>query len=375
VIVRLALVALLGGLSAACSIASPPVSQSNSPSASAVASASGSPTSSPAGEHLTGRLPVEFFDPNQSVPAQGGFVDLSTGVFVRDPKAGIVSAGDWQLMRTTDSPHLYGVTSALYATTTYDAQVGRWLPVAKQQVASDGLSYAYAEWYSSSTTCPTNQCMPQPVGGRIHVSDARSGQDKVVYSFGSSPMYQVVSYTGPQVYLETTCPNGGHCDELWRFDIKSGALSKVVDAQGSWWILGGQTLWMVTLGNGDIAPTYLRKIDLATGTSETWLTAPSISDSNPYIPDLRLIGVDPTGMPLVALGSRSPAPLLRVTAPNKTEEIFSADGPYSESVSDGNRAWFAIVDNGSPTPTMLGLYVYTAQSGVQKISPLHLLPV
>ncbi len=132
---------------------------------------------------------------------------------------------------------------------------------------------------------------------------------------------------------------------------------------------------MVTLGNGDVAPIYLDRIDMASGISETWLTLPARSAASPYTPDMLLIGLGADGLPWVALNSRNPAPLLRVTAPEQATQIFSADGPYSESVSNRDGTWFAVVDNASPTPTMLGLYLYTPQDGVQSLSASHLLPV
>jgi hypothetical protein len=318
---------------------------------------------------------VELFDPVDGVSAQGGFLDLSTDAFSPDPMAAVVRVGAWDLLKTTATPVLYGVSNALYGQITFDRQVGRWLPVARSQVAPDGLSYAYAEWFSSTTTPCPRQCIPQPTGGRIHVTDPRSGADTIVFSFTGDPAYQVVGYAGNSIFMRTESPSGANADQLWRFDLSSRSLTKVVEEAGSSWIVDEQHLWMVTLGNGDIAPVQLNRIDLTTGVTETWFNLPARSASNPYSPSLLLLGLDAQGAPWVALNSRNPSPLLRLVAAGHADQIFAADGPYTETVSNLRGSWFGVVDNAVPTPSMLGLYLYSAQRGVQLISNLHLMPV
>ena len=366
-------------LSAACIGGLGPTAQPRNGSSptpgTASAATPSSPTSSPPAARLSGMLPVEQFGPTGADPSVAGFLDLSAGTFTRDLRADMVQAGAWQLLKTSATPHLYGSSSALYGQITYDAQLGRWLPVARSQVSADGLSYAYAEWFSAPPTPCPHGCIPVPTGGRIHVTDIRSGQDKVVYTFNGEPAYQVVSFSGQDVYLSTECWSGGSgCDELWRLDVQSGRLSRIGEA-GRWWLVDGGYVWMVTLGNGEIAPIHLLRIDLATGNTETWITLPAFSATNPFLPDMLLMGLDAGGFPLVILDSRSPTPLLRLVAPDQTNQIFSADGPYSASVTDDKGTWFGVVDNTSPSPTKLGLYLYTKQLGVQSISSLHLLPV
>lgn len=357
-------------LAAACDGGSAPTGQS---SGGPPASTSGS-GSTPTPGHLGGKLPVELVE--MSAQAAGGFLDLASGEFTSDPQAAMVLSGAWGALKTTVAPYLFGRSSGLYAQITYDAVVSRWLPVAKAQVAADGLSYAYVEWAEPpSTPCP-NGCIPQPTGGRIHVTDLPSGHDRVVFSFSGDPVFEVVSFLGGDVYLDAHCGDGGSdCDGLWRFDLASGSLTRVTDQAGSWWLVDGGYVWMVTAGNGDIAPVYLDRIDLATSSSQTWFTVPALSPTDPYTPSLLLLGLDGAGKPWVALNSRNPEPLLRVTGPGQASQILSADGPYSASISDHNGTWFAVVDNAVPTPTMLGLYLYTSTQGVQQVSKVHVIPV
>jgi hypothetical protein len=86
---------------------------------------------------------------------------------------------------------------------------------------------------------------------------------------------------------------------------------------------------------------------------------------------MELIGFDGAGVPLVVLASHGPAPVFAVTSPGNAVQIFSAQGPLSETMNDQSGTWFAVVDNASPVPR---LYLYTSRRGVRQISSLPVLP-
>jgi hypothetical protein len=374
---------LVALLVAACSSGNQPTgvaSQARTPQATPPA------TSQP----LSGRMPVELFDLGASnSQLSGGFFDLATRTFAVDTGAQLTPVqhvrpathDSSSLERTNSQPYLYGTQGGKYgyANVTYDAPVGRWLPVSRKQVAPDGLSYVYTEeFYGPLPAYPSGAggCCPAPTGGTIHIADAASGQDKLAVSFSGWPDYQPIRYAADGIYMEAECngPAQG-CDELWRLDPTTGKLSLAVATQGAWWSVDGGNAWFVTpLGNGPIEAIQLIRVDLHAGAVETWFNLSAGSATNGNIPSMVILGTDGDGLPWVALNSRSPSPLLRFIAPNQSQQMFDADGPYSELVTDRNGTWFAVVDNASPTPATLGLYRFTPSSDVSQVSALHILP-
>jgi hypothetical protein len=335
-------------------------------------------------------MPVELFDQGTSNPeVAGGFFDLATRTFTVDPAAQLTAVQHVRsathdsstVQRTNSQPYLYGTQGGKfgYADVTYDAPVGRWLPVSRNQVAPDGLSYVYAEeFYGPLPAYPSGAggCCPPPTGGTIHVADAASGKDKLAVNFSGFPDYQPIQYTADGVYLQAECngPAQG-CNELWQLDPTTGKLGVAVAAQGDWWAVGEGHAWFVTpLSTGANAAIQLIRVDLKIGATEMWFNLPAGSATNGNAPSMLILGTDGDGLPWVALNSTSPSSLLRFTAPNQSQQMFDADGPYSELVTDQNATWFAVVNNASPTPTSLGLYRFTPQSGVSQVSALHILP-
>lgn len=324
-----------------------------------VSTASSPPSTASGALALSGQLPVEQW--KSANPEGAGFLDLATGAFSPDPNADLIRAG--VLYKTAAQPYLLGSKNSTFAMVSYDSQVKRWLPVSRTQVAPDGLSYAYSEWLYpalDASQCP-HGCMPEPTGGRIHITDVRSGQDRIAYTFTGWPMYQVVLFSPPKIYLGSEC-NGEYprCNELWLFNMESDTLQSVISEAGQQWRIDGRYVWFETVDY-----TQLRRFDLSTGTGQTWLTQ-VMTDS------MELLGVDATNVPWVALASMAPSPLLRVTSPGESQQVFAAAGPYSDLVTDRHGTWFAVVDNVSSTP---GLYLYTKESGVIDVSSLPLLAV
>ena len=278
---------------------------------------------------MSGRMPVQLFDLGASNAQQpAGFFDLGAGTFTVDPGADLTTVqhvratrhDSSSVQRTNTRPYLYGSQGgpAGYANVTYDARVGRWLPVPRNQVAPDGLTYVYTEqFFGPPPVFPSGAggCCPPPTGGTIHVADAASGLDRLAVDFSGFPVFQPVEYAADGVYLDAECngPAEG-CDALWRLDPTTGKLGVAVSRRGSWWAVDGGQAWLVTLGNGDLESIQLIKVDLRTGAAETWFDLPAESATNPYLPSMAILGIDGDGLPWVALNARSPSPLLRFTA-------------------------------------------------------------
>jgi hypothetical protein len=380
-VARFALVVVL--LVAACSS----TSQASGVASHARTAQSSTPTAT--SQTLAGRIPVELFDlggPGPQLP--GGFFDFATQSFAADSGSQHApiqhtrpaNHDSSSVQRTNAQPYLYGTQGGKYGYTdiTYDAIVGRWLPVTRNQVAPDGLTYVYTEeFYGPLPVFPSGAggCCPPPTGGTVHIADAASGLDKLTINFSGFPDYQPIKYSSDGIYLDGECngPAQG-CDELWRMDPTTGKLSVAVPMQGAWWAVVDGYAWLVTPGNGELQDIQLVKIDLKTGAAETWFNVPAESATNPYLPSMVILGIDDSGFPWVALNARNPSPLLRFTAPNQSQQMFDADGPYSELVTDKNGTWFAVVNNAEPTPTTLGLYRFTPASGVTQVSALHIVP-
>lgn len=358
---------------AACSSSSPPAARS-SPSATLAPSIAG----------LKGDLPVVAFnyDAQGNSHATGGFLHFPGGAFARDPRADMVPddtrppAGLTRMLRTTVQPYLFGTSNGIYGEITYDRPAGRWLPVARAQVSPDGLRYAYTELLP----LPGDILGGATTGGRIHIADVRSGSDQVVYSYSGRQPLSVVSFAQEGVYIGRGCAGvevavPGACAPeaftLLRLNATTGEVTKVSDRRGSWVIARGFA-WMTTLEGGADQPNQLLRIDLSTGSAQTW-------DHEPMTPHeagsccwtMSVVGTDADGAPLVVLPlGTNESLLLRVSRPGQAERIFSAQGCCLDAIADRNGTWFAVAFGPAQ-----GIYLYANPSGVRKVTDIAGLPV
>ncbi len=348
---------------AACSSSSSPTAQS-------------SPlmTGTPSPAAIKGDLPVWIYDSSSKGPRYfaGGFLHFPGGTFRGDPHADMVfDAKTPGLMRTPDQPYLYAYGSPITdVTLTYDRAVGRWLPVNRAQVSDDGLRYVYVDHEVGAA--PSQ---------RIHVVDVRTGSDQVVYR-DTNTLYAVVGFVQQNIYLTECQPNetGGNCwGPLWRLDATTGNIATVSDRRGTW-VISGRIGWMVTCWPAQYpvpcfgiyderGPNQLLRVDLATGNEEIWGRGSGID----------LIGTDGDGAPLITVGGTSECEVVRVSAPEKTEPIFSL--PINHTVGCGFRSatadrigiWLQV--EYVPPGTTAGIYLYSKASGVRKISDSQYVPV
>src|SRR6266852_6104186 len=345
----------------ACSSPSPRAAQSSL-----------SATITPSPTALTGDLPVfqyglyDAHGNNQQLV--GGFLHFPGGAFHRSAAADMVrdySGESYPLTRTTVQPYLFGFGEGDLGQTTYDGVAARWLPVARQQVADDGLRYAYRELLSRDP----NTIGDQPIREvRFHVVDVRTGSDQVVYTTNGAPPPWVIAGVSEQAIWLTRCGNEGNgCwGSLWRLDTATGKVSKVSEQRGVWVISGGVG-WTVIcsspryppgatssppadtclMGLADSKPDQLLRIDLTTGNEETWDREPGIV----------LLGIGHDGLPMLKLNSADESTLLMITERGRTARLFAVpidtlhpgggfEGPV---VSDNTGTWLSVVDGG-PQP-------------------------
>jgi hypothetical protein len=330
-------------------------------------------TPSPAA--VEGGLPVWIQEPSSTghVDFAGGFLSFPGGAFRRDSHADIVfDAKAPGLMRTPDQPYLYAYGSPTTTVTlTYDRAVGRWLPVNRAQVSDDGLRYAYVDHEPGAA--PSQ---------RIHVVDVRTGSDQIVYRDPENPLYAVVGLVQQNIYLTSCQPweTGANCwGPLRRLDVTTGNIATVSDRRGTW-VISGRIGWMVTcwpaqyptpcFGTYDErGPNQLLRVDLATGNEEIWGRGSGID----------LIGIDRDGAPLITVGDPSECRVVRASAPEQMEPIFSL--PLNHTVGCGFRSatadrigiWLQVED--APSGTTAGIYLYSKASGVRKVSDSQYVPV
>ncbi len=290
----------------------------------------------------------------------GGFVHFPGGAFTPDPGAEMIFDTKSHLWRTAAQPYLFGFSDSPRGRISYDPAVRRWLPVARAQVSSDGLHYAYAEGVFEAPASPGPG--PLATGVRIHLVDVQSRSDRVVFRGNGPPFYTVVSDAPEGIYLSADCAEGCSPNDLklWRLEPATGAVVKVSDRRGFGWLTSGKVAWVATYEPGN--KSSLLRLDLRSGTEAIWL-----SDSA-----LELIGIDAEGDPLVTLNRIADSVLLRVTAPGQAEQIFSAPsiGQFAAAVADSNGTWLGGGQSGSQ-----GIYFYSRASGVRKVSDFPGLPL
>jgi hypothetical protein len=308
---------------------------------------------------LAGDLPAISSNANGTGEIQhaGGFVHFPGGAFIADPKAAMVQDPNTHLWRTAIQPYLFGSNDSSRGRITYDPVVGRWIPVARDQISSDGLHYAYAEpvFAPGSNTQPGG---PFIIGVQIRVVDLPSGSDRVVFSSAGSPFHSVVAYTPQGIYLSASCVSGCGPEalKLWRVDAATGKIAKISDRRGLNWLIRDQVGWVATYDESG-QPSQLLRLDLTNGQIATWLTSP----------DMQLIDTDAQGNPLVTLHIGQ----LRVTTPGQSDRLFSGpSGALLAAVVDGSGTWL-----GGGPPGEVGIYLYTPGSGTRKVSDFQGLPL
>ncbi|TMD84352.1 MAG: hypothetical protein E6I78_10745 [Chloroflexi bacterium] len=355
----LAAVVLLTACGAPPTVARPTGTASPSVAASAP---SPTPTVSITPE-LAGDLPAISSNANGTGEIQhaGGFVHFPGGAFTADPKAAMVQDPNTHLWRTAIQPYLSGSNDSGRGRITYDPFVGRWIPVSRDQVSSDGLHYAYAEpiFAPGSNTQPGG---PFITGVHIRVVDLPSGSDRIVFSATGYPFYTVVAYAAQGIYLTAGCVEGCGPEalKLWRVDLATGKLAKVSDRRGFNWLIRNHVAWVATYDESG-QPSQLLRLDLTNAQIAAWLTGPG----------MQLIDTDADGSPLVTLNGGGTSAELRVTAPQQSERIFP--GPSNgllAAVADGSRTRLG----GGPIGEV-GIYLYTPASGARQVSDFRGLPL
>jgi hypothetical protein len=172
----------------------------------------------------------------------------------------------------------------------YDAQLGRWVPVSLQQLTPDGKQYAYAEWVMPAG--PVQGPTP-PSEIRIHVVDVASAIDHSVYTTNKL-LLSVVAYELEGIFVTNQCWEGcGNVGGLWLLDPSTGQLKTMLAGSADhtlWRWMADGFVWGVGPEGPDTIATTVLRLDLSTGAVTQWFTPSKYVD---------VVAVDAHGFPLV----------------------------------------------------------------------------
>jgi len=159
---------------------------------------------------------------------------------------------------------------------TYDRAVNRWLPVASGAVSPNGLRFAFADYDLPTTPVAGSGTLTST--GRVHVVDARTGADQVVFS--GSPTFSVVAFTSRGLYLSQVALTKGGASASGLFVLDPGGgtprpvagADRTLDQNG--WQVYGPNAWGVDFasGGGHISGNRVLSLDLETGEVRVWKT-------------------------------------------------------------------------------------------------------
>jgi hypothetical protein len=159
---------------------------------------------------------------------------------------------------------------------TYDRTVDRWLPVASGAVSPDGLRFAFADYDLPAAPVAGNGALAST--GRVHIVDAGTGADQVV--FRGSPTFSVVAFTNRGLYLSRVALTRGGASPTGLFLLDSGGgtphpvtgAGRTLDQNG--WQIFGSNAWGVDFasGGGHISGNRVLSLDLETGEVRVWKT-------------------------------------------------------------------------------------------------------
>jgi hypothetical protein len=269
-------------------------------------------------------LPAELAWNGRDERALPGFLDMATGHFVSDPAARMINVAELgaDALRTVASPVLNGLFGISY---TWSGR--RWLPASWDQVAPDGLRYAYPELVgpSSDRSSPITNAEVS-----IHVVDVPAATDRVI---STGPGWGILDYGTDGIYVTKTRYYSGESNNgLWRMDPTTGSTRQLLPESARTLSLRGAAVWGLDV---PMRATTLYRYDLDSGTREVWYARPDTV--------VVLRGIDAKGRPLVGVSKGDQAAeLWLLTGPNRGTLLHSKlDGPFGAGPSDSHGTWMS----------------------------------
>jgi hypothetical protein len=254
----------------------------------------------------------------------GGFIGGADGSWTADPSGHVTPNPAW----------------ALVPGDSYDWALRIWVPVGARYQSPDGSSYAYLE-----------QDKSQQRNYRLHVVDASSGTDHMVYT-GSQ---DVPLAWGPDGIYLATSPGEGLGHPLTVVDPTTGSARDLAGTYG-FEVLAGKYAW--TDYGAPFPPTLIRE-DLTNGSTETWIDVTNHGG-------IHFLGQDSSGHPIVQVFPApyqpdAPVPMYLYTAPGQSFEIAAAITFEfgSRWITDEHGLWLQGTD---------GTYLLDSHDQLQRVS-------
>jgi hypothetical protein len=300
-----------------------------------------SPWSFPLAGQLNCRLPVVTggtFDP-RAVTASGaggqganvGFFQFPNGPAINDSSELIRYDPIRDRFLTLRQPVLESTTQVA----SWDAVQSRWVPVDAGLVSPDATVYAWTEYPS-----------PQLPHSRVHVTSIADGRDSVVITSGSAGDSRVnlgvVRYDHGALLLTSLAASEGGWEVanrgLWRLDLDAAKLTQVLTRTVSWNLLSPHAAWSTDVdpaGGPPVAapspdtgsmPNRLVRHDLASATTQTWITRPGKI--------VTLLGVDLLDRPLVRIQPADATEIDYLTAPGQSTIVYRSSSAPTYGPSD-----------------------------------------
>lgn len=271
-------------------------------------SASPSPSVSPSPQLIAFagpcRLPVTWATGANLTPS-GGFLTFPGATFAADPAAHMEQYGEYWV--------------------TYNTKSQKWLPVFRRFASPDGTKYLYFTLAN---------------GTLMHITDATTGKGYNLDNGGIN--WRPVGLDDTAAYAM-----GEQATGLWRLPFRVSPAVQITNA-GWWGLISGGAAWGFASQSVPVgAPTVLKRLDLASGTSKDFAT---------FTDPVQFVGVDRDGLPILA--STDGRTLFTLSASGNQTQIpvsFSLPkgpdfgySPYAV-IGDGNGLWIAGPD---------GIYLY-----------------
>jgi hypothetical protein len=252
------------------------------------------------------RLPITWSTGPSSNPSpNGGFLTFPGATFAADPNAHMEPTGEYWV--------------------TYNATTQKWLPVLRQFASPDGTKYLFFTLGNGTVMRITNAT----TGGQYDLDN-------------EGKMWSPVGLDDTAAYAMGEARTG-----LWKLPLRVGPAVQL--ANGGWWgLISGGAAWGFASQSVPVgAPTVLRRLDLASGTSKDFAT---------FTDPVQFVGVDLDGLPIMA--SSDGRSLFTLSASGDQTQIpisFSLPkgldvgySPYAV-IGDRNGLWIAGPD---------GIYLY-----------------
>lgn len=282
---------------------------------------------------LTCQLPI-YAGP----PGSGGFVSFPSGNFTPDPRSAVAIPSPSPGASPTPVQQGPGPGYASYGMV-YDQAHSRWLPVGQQLLAPDGLHYAYGDSNS------------------IYLVNAATNTE---VELASGHPWVVLRVLNDRLFA--TIPNA---PGLWVLPFSGAA--KQVTAVGYWQVASSTAAFGTeTSAVPTGAQQTLVKLDVASGATSSWFSAPGASSN--------VIGLDTHGNPIVQGYFSSGGWVVWLTTGPTSSIVIANSGEFinlqGTAFADTHGIWFQASGQYSGAQGLVlyvqgsGLYWMTGISGI-----------